>query len=93
MPASAPIRSDIRPGSDGAPRAPRLRLTPGSGVCECAGCGLVFKSVTGFDLHRVGPGEARRCLTTDELAAAGLTVNERGQWVTSAWRGEGGTTR
>jgi hypothetical protein len=59
---------------------PPLRI--GSGVCECGGCAERFKSVTGFDRHRVGPGDARRCLTPAEMRGRGMTRNTHGQWIT-----------
>ncbi len=60
-------------------------LAPGTGVCECGACRERFKSVTGFDRHRVGPGDARRCLSAEEMRAAGMSRNERGQWITAAY--------
>jgi len=63
----------------------RVVLPVGSGVSQCGGCGLVFKSVSAFDKHRAGDGDHRRCLTEDEMRAAGMLVNERGQWVGSAY--------
>lgn len=52
--------------------------------CRCGGCGERFNSVSGFDRHRVGPPDARRCLTPAELVAKGWLVNSAGFWVTSA---------
>lgn len=49
-------------------------------VCWCQACGLVFTGVAGFDAHRTGPWEARRCLTTDELREKGYEPNEHGRW-------------
>lgn len=67
-----------------------------SGVSTCGVCGLVFRSVAGFDMHRVGsyatlpdskhgaqPG-TRRCLTPDEMTERGMARNERNQWTTGA---------
>jgi hypothetical protein len=59
--------------------------------CLCRTCGEVFNSVTAFDAHRVGPyrqfrdpltAPDRRCLTATEMAAADMSRNPRGYWVT-----------
>lgn len=52
------------------------RLRPSQ--AECSVCGLVFGGVSSFDLHRVGPVGARRCLSADELVALGLRQGPRG---------------
>jgi hypothetical protein len=70
-----------------ATKETRPSLRVGSGVSERGGCGERFKSVTGFDRHRVGPGEARRCLTPDEMRARGMTLNAHGQWITETREG------
>lgn len=56
-------------------------------MCQCNACGHTFGGERGFDLHRVGgyapPGSmqgTRRCLTADEMMAAGMTQDERGLW-------------
>jgi len=56
-------------------------------LCQCPACGHTFGGERGFDLHRVGGfagfGAAvnnRRCLTDDEMRAAGLMPDERGIW-------------
>ena len=52
----------------------------------CSACGLAFKSVSGFEKHRVGaftgehPNYGRRCLSPDELQAIGMEPNEKGKW-------------
>lgn len=51
-----------------------------SAVTHCAGCHRSFMSVTGFDDHRTGPTDSRRCLTLAELAAAGFAPNDLGRW-------------
>jgi hypothetical protein len=50
-------------------------------ACECPACGLLFRSVSGFDAHRVGPYAApgRRCLTAGELLGIGYVLI-RGKW-------------
>lgn len=56
-------------------------------MCQCTACGHTFGGERGFDLHRVGEyaapgkfGDRRRCLSADELVAAGMTQDERGIW-------------
>lgn len=39
---------------------------------QCGGCQKYFFSTPLFDKHRTGPSERRRCLTTDEMQAAGM---------------------
>jgi hypothetical protein len=55
----------------------------------CSGCGRDFGSVTAFDRHRVGRyaysadrdhPDGRRCLTGNELAALGMTLDRLGRW-------------
>jgi len=49
---------------------------------RCRGCGEYFNSVHAFDRHRVcGSPTVRRCLTTDEMAGAGMSVNSSGFWI------------
>ncbi|MCC6170659.1 MAG: hypothetical protein IT481_01390 [Gammaproteobacteria bacterium] len=52
--------------------------------CRCGGCGERLNSITAFDRHRVGPFEARRCLSPEEMLARGWLVNSAGFWITSA---------
>lgn len=49
----------------------------------CRSCGKDFRSLSGFDAHRVGKHEPlqRRCLTTEELEAKGYKTNQQGKWV------------
>lgn len=61
------------------------KLTVGSNLCQCGACGEYFRSPSAFDKHRTGDQEARRCLTPDEMRAAGMVVNEAGFWVGQAW--------
>lgn len=49
--------------------------------CRCSACGLTFRSVSGFDRHRIGPPATRRCLTPAELEAAGWRLNAAGLWL------------
>lgn len=55
-------------------------LPPATRMCRCSGCGQYFGSLTGFDRHRAGPVETRRCLTPEELRADGMALDERGYW-------------
>jgi len=77
-----------------------------SGKCECTACGQVFKSVSGFDKHRIGEygdpiyGEnskgnkgkiigytkpTRRCMTEQEMLDAGMSKNDKEQWIVKAY--------
>ena len=52
--------------------------------CQCAGCGLYFKSTKAFDKHRRGtPGKDRRCLAPTEMLLKGMATDKRGFWVTA----------
>jgi len=55
-------------------------------ACECSVCGLQFRSVNGFDRHRVGTyrPNTRSCLSTAELGALGMH-EVGGRWRT-AWK-------
>lgn len=47
--------------------------------CECTACGKFFKSLSGFDSHRVGAysfEKTRRCLTPEELSKLGFIRKE-----------------
>jgi len=61
----------------------------------CTSCGIDFSSLRSFEKHRVGKhaytqneglamnparNDGRRCLTLDELRAAGFVQNSRGRW-------------
>ena len=61
----------------------------------CCSCRTDFSSVAAFDKHRIGRhaythaeglkmwparDDGRRCMDTDEMAAAGMAVNSRGSW-------------
>lgn len=49
-------------------------------VCHCSLCHLTFTAVGGFDVHRTGRDDARRCLTPDEMTGKGYEPNEDNQW-------------
>jgi hypothetical protein len=50
--------------------------------CQCAACGLRFKSTNAFTKHRVGSyaDGGRMCLTADELRAKGFEPDLNGLW-------------
>lgn len=51
---------------------------------QCQGCGEYFNSTFAFDKHRTGAfGKDRRCLTTDEMLAKGMSKNSAGFWISS----------
>lgn len=57
------------------------------------GCCKSFRSLTGFDKHRTGPYENRRCRTDEELLAKGWTVDANNTWRmpapdTNPWEGK-----
>ena len=59
----------------------------GHRIEHCPVCHQTFSGTSTGDVHRTGPQEARRCLTTDELTALGLwaTTNPYG---TQIWHGK-----
>jgi len=62
-------------------------------ISICSGCGETFNSNGAFDAHRVGGhsnskyGIKRRCLSVDELLAAGWLRNARGRWIVEEYTG------
>lgn len=55
---------------------------------QCQGCKEYFNSNTAFDKHRTGKhGHGRRCMTTDEMTALGMSKNQAGFWITQAYDG------
>lgn|GEM_PF-2968960 len=75
-----------------------MRLNPnvklGGDKNECAACGRLFRSTFAFDKHRVGYFSApvkdgaqfpRRCMTEEEMRAAGMGINKRGFWVSELY--------
>lgn len=58
----------------------------GANYCHCATCHLTFRSVRGFDRHRVAlpgrrvTGSMARCLTEDELRRRGFEPDDEGIW-------------
>ena len=56
-------------------------------TCECTACGIIFGSVSSFDMHRVGKytiPDTRKCLSEKVLIKKGLIKNEKGVLVRSA---------
>ena len=50
---------------------------------QCQTCKEYFNSNTPFDKHRTGEhGVNRRCRTTEEMLALGMSLNADGFWVT-----------
>lgn len=56
---------------------------------QCGGCGEYFNSDSPFDRHRIGDfgseTNPRRCMTVEEMKEAGMTINDAGFWVGSAY--------
>lgn len=51
---------------------------------QCQGCKLYFNSTAAFDKHRTGKhGVDRRCMTQDEMRAAGMDQRADGFWIGS----------
>jgi hypothetical protein len=61
----------------------------------CRSCGHDFAGVSAFDRHRIGTHDytyaeglrmeplredGRRCMSTDEMADAGMELNDSGRW-------------
>ena len=50
-------------------------------ACECPTCLERFVGETAFDAHRFGKyGRNRRCMTAQEMLAAGMQRNRKGYW-------------
>jgi hypothetical protein len=55
--------------------------------CECIGCLRLFRGVEAFDIHRIGRhGLDRHCASDEEMAKAGLQLDERGVWFDATGR-------
>lgn len=52
--------------------------------CQCARCSCVFRSLSTFDKHRVGPWADRRCLTHQEMQDRGFRQRADGVWMGKA---------
>jgi hypothetical protein len=48
--------------------------------CQCSGCGEAFRTVRGFDEHRTGKGDDRRCNAPAVLREWGFTLDAQGFW-------------
>lgn len=59
-------------------------LAPGSRLSHCSACHETFGGIRGFDLHRAGRMDARRCLTRSEIGAVGIVLDSRSVWRTAA---------
>jgi hypothetical protein len=57
---------------------------------QCPSCGKEFRTLAGFDKHRVGQFgtehrvNSRRCLTTSEMLAIGMSQGRYERWITKA---------
>lgn len=47
---------------------------------QCPTCGELFNRTSVFDKHRVGKYSDRRCLTVEEMEAAGMFIGADGFW-------------
>lgn len=56
------------------------RWNANTGLTHCANCHATFGSLSGFDAHRDGPIERRRCRTEAEMREKGYEPNPRGVW-------------
>ena len=56
---------------------------------QCRTCGQYFNSSKAFDKHRIGSfsKDTRRCMSQDEMLAAGMVLRDDG-----FWRGQAMTT-
>lgn len=58
-----------------------MSLRPGTRRCQCPTCKEFFRSVSGFDRHRVGAyGTGRRCLSPEEMEGRGMARDRLGVW-------------
>ncbi len=59
------------------------------GSLKCAHCGKYFLSIPHWWLHRVGPHDARRCLSTTEMYIEGFrqSTSQKWRWLTPDKRG------
>lgn len=48
--------------------------------CRCHACGEHFRRTSIFDRHRSGQYTQRRCLTSAEMTAKGMTQDANGVW-------------
>lgn len=50
---------------------------------QCPTCQKYFNSTTAFHKHRTGDfGKDRRCRTTEEMEAIGMSMKDDGFWIT-----------
>jgi hypothetical protein len=53
---------------------------------QCGVCNEYFNSSGAFEKHRTGKhGVNRRCMSREEMLAAGMSVNDKGFWVGMKW--------
>ncbi len=56
------------------------KLPHGTRFCRCASCGVYFRNVAAFEIHRVGVRDDRGCLQTPQMSGAGLQLDSSGYW-------------
>jgi hypothetical protein len=53
---------------------------------QCQSCKEYFNSNKAFERHRTGEhGKDRRCRTTEEMLAKGMSLNAKGFWITEVY--------
>ena len=59
-----------------------MKLLKGNKRNQCGRCSEYFNSIGAFEKHRTGQhGVDRRCRTTEEMTAIGMSLNKDGFWV------------
>jgi hypothetical protein len=59
-----------------------MKLLKGNKRNQCGSCSEYFNSIGAFEKHRTGQhGVNRRCRTTEEMTAIGMSLNKDGFWV------------
>lgn len=58
-----------------------LKLPNKTNYCKCTLCGEYFNSPAGFDKHRVGGWNDRRCLSEIEMREINMDKNKKGYWL------------
>lgn len=72
----------------------RTGFPVGSRHCQCGACGQRFESDSAFQYHRMGPQDARYCLSPEQMIAVGMIRNGRKLWIRGGGvQASGGNTR
>lgn len=53
---------------------------PKAGTLFCAECEEFFATLGDYKWHRVGPHDARRCLSRNDMRDRGMIMNQRSTW-------------